>query len=168
LNYGARSRISVRGNGTGAAPIMVGLIEWQLVPPGTTDPCTVTAAEIVLNVVYTSNQSYRLYPAVREWSDGQTTWTNAEDPTAWEVPGAQGAADRGPAFLEFTPNALGPQVLVLGAAGIALVQSWANFPSANKGIIVGQEGHGDGFAFASFDNATEGARPTLNYQCQVN
>ena len=164
-NYWDRNRVSVRGDGSGSAPVLVGLLIFDMgVPPPV--PCTVTFANIVIWRLSTSNQSFKLYPANRVWTDNQANWTLAKSGVPWEVPGAMGPTDRGPAFHEFTPSAVGTQNMVLNAAGRALVQSWIFQPGANKGLVIGHETHGDGFSFASTEHFPTNRRPMLIYTCQ--
>lgn len=168
-NYATRDRISVRGDGPGTAAVMVGLLKWNVAMPagGAPGNCNVASASITLNVVSTSSQSFKLYPANRAWTDSQANWTDATSTNAWQTPGAMGAADRGAAFKEFTPSTAGPLLLSLDSAGIALVQSWlGSFGSNNRGIVIGHETHSDGASFASFDHATFASRPKLSFTCQ--
>jgi hypothetical protein len=162
-NYWDRDRVTVRGDGSGSAPVMVGLVAWNLVAA---PPCNVGLATITLKVVSTSSQSFKLYPANRLWTSNVANWTLAGSGTPWQVPGAMGAADRGPAFHEFTPSQAGWHELTLNATGRALVQSWINQPGVDNGIIVGHETHSNGFSFYSFETASVIDRPTLVYTCQ--
>jgi hypothetical protein len=162
-NYWDRDRISVRGDGSGSAPVMVGLVMWDLVAA---PPCNVSFATITFRVASTSAQSFKLYPANRFWTSNVANWTLAGSGVPWQVPGAMGATDRGPAFQEFTPSQAGRQQLTLNATGLALVQSWINQPGIDNGIIVGHETHADGFSFYSFEAASVTDRPTLMYTCQ--
>ena len=145
----------------GTAAVMVGLVKWPV-----TGSCTVDSATIVLRIISTSNQVYKLYPANRAWVDSQANWTNATSTQSWQVPGALGPADRGTSFKEFTPDSAVQMQLQLDATGIALVQTWINNPALNNGIIVGHETSADGFSFASFEYANSGLRPKLVYHCQ--
>ena len=164
-NYATRDRISVRGDGTGTAPVMVGLVKWNVSMPsgGAPGNCNVGSAAITLNVLSTSNGGYKLYPANRAWTESQANWTNATSTTAWQTPGAMGAADRGAALQEFMPSDAGPLVLPLDSA---LVQSWLGAFGNNRGIVIGHETNGDGASFASFNHATFDSRPKLSFTCQ--
>jgi hypothetical protein len=173
VNYGTRDRILVRGDGSGTAPVAVGLVKWPLAggfngTAGTagssnTASCTVQSASIRLQIMSTSNQSFRLYPALRAWKANEANWTQATLTSAWDVAGAMSPNDRGAPFQEFTPNTTGGLSIPLNAAGIALVQAWIDQPASNFGIVLGHETHSDGFTFASFESSLP--HPILSVTC---
>lgn len=110
----------------------------------------------------TSGEGFFLYTAGRAWSESQATWTQAATGSAWSVPGARGAADRGSTVLgTLIPTATGAYTVTLGAAGLAAVHGWVNNPASNQGFVLDANTNMDGLKVASSEAATLSQRPWL-------
>jgi hypothetical protein len=180
-NYGGVDRLGIRGDRTGSSVMQVALVKWGVLPGGNSSggsagsggsgpACNlnVTSATIRLYVLGTSNQSFNLYPANRDWVANEAHWTHFKSSNPWEVPGARGSLDRGAAFQSFTPSATGTLSIALNAAGLALVRSWLVNPASNHGIGIGHDTHSDGASIASFNSAIPSQRPQLIYDVTCN
>ncbi|MGH2688531.1 MAG: DNRLRE domain-containing protein, partial [Actinomycetota bacterium] len=122
LNQGLATTIKVDGDDQAGTDI-VALLRWDLgsIPAGS----VVQSATITLNVSNSTLETFQVYEARRAWTEMQVTWTDAALGTPWQTPGAQGALDRGTTVLgTLAPTAMGPYVLTLNAAGVAVVQQW--------------------------------------------
>ena len=136
------------------------LLHWDvgLIPPGS----TVTAASIRLNISNLTTDAYPLYQVIRPWHESQTTWNIAGSGSSWQIPGAQGAQDRGQSVLGILgPVPTGVSTIVLNSAGIAVVQSWVNNPTGNYGVILAASAATDGADWDSDEVAVAANRPML-------
>lgn len=142
-------------------PDTAALFKWDIsdVAPGS----VVTSASITLNIVNRSTQTYELYEVLRPWVERRATWNDFDSGNAWDVPGAQGAGDRGSTAVgDFTATTKGLVTIDLNAEGIALVQQWVNNPESNYGVILQDYANTDGMGFHSSEHSDVGTRPTLS------
>ncbi|NUQ65488.1 MAG: DNRLRE domain-containing protein, partial [Pirellulales bacterium] len=156
-NYGSTVTVEVDGS-----PQYSGFLRWDVstIPPGS----TVHKATIRLDLLAATNDTYELYALRRPWSENEVTFNRASGSMAWEVAGAQGPGDRGDTVLGAISRApLGPAVVELDAAGIAVVQSWIDDPAANYGLIFQDYvSASDAFEFQSRESLTPNLRPRID------
>jgi hypothetical protein len=115
---------------------LVSLLRFDLTPVarGT----RVTSAQLELSVNHGSSSNFLLYQSLRPWSEGDASWGNVDDKTAWNQPGAGAAgADRGEKVLGVmsapTPETVS---VLLNADGLALVQAWIDGQQPNDGFVL--------------------------------
>jgi hypothetical protein len=139
---------------------MVTLLKWDLsaIPPGS----VVISATIQLHVTNASTEEFELYRMIRDWSEVDATWSEADLGVPWEAPGAAGPNDHGFSVRGvIQAGAAGPVKITLGPEGVTAVQAWVDGPSVNYGFILCDGGNSDGLAFASRETATPSQRPTM-------
>jgi len=157
-NYGDDVELVAHGNSDRTA-----LMQWDVssIPQGS----VVQSATIMLFVTNTTSSEYELYEILRTWSEMESTWNQAANGQNWGQAGAQQiGTDRANTVLgTFTSPNGGLTTLTLNAAGIALVQSWINNPSTNRGVIMQDYDNGtsDGVGFSSSEATTVANRPKL-------
>lgn len=159
-NYGDDVEIGVDGDDNPGETI--GLIRWDLsdIPAGS----VIDGAALTLYVNNPSaGQAYEFYAINRAWTENGATWNTTGTGTAWQTPGARGAADRGSAVLgAMAPTAVGTSTYQLNAAGIALVQQWLDDPASNFGLLISDNNNNDGVEFDSSESLTPANRPRLS------
>lgn len=162
-NFASAATILVDGDDPGnTGRDLSTLIKWDVsaIPPGS----AVKSAQLKLNVVDVSSLTYECYEMKRAWSESQATWNQYATGAAWQTPGALGTSDRGSTALgTITGSTSGAHTLTLNAAGLALLQTWINTPSANRGLVISDSANWDGCDLTS----SEGATPTLRPQLTV-
>ncbi|OAH59240.1 metallophosphoesterase [Domibacillus aminovorans] len=164
-NYGNVTTLLVDGDEPSASSKDVSsILKWDVsaIPAG----ITVTSANITLNVVDPSTQTYELYEMKRNWSESSATWNQYASGSNWATAGANGSTDRGTTVLgTITASANGAYTINLNTAGIALVQSWINNPAVNNGMILMDGANSNGLDFSSSEASTTSQRPklTVNY-----
>jgi fibronectin type 3 domain-containing protein len=140
----------------------LGLIRWDLsvVPLN----AVIHAASItVTKSNHSSSLEYSIFEALRDWSEGEATWTEASAGVSWEADGASGAADRGAEVLgTIVSNSLGTHTYELSASGVALLQTWLSNSSLNRGFIISNPNSSNGFEFASREGGVSSSRPQLS------
>jgi hypothetical protein len=151
-NAGSGEYLSAKG---GKKP-RHGLVRWDLssVPADT----TIKGACLAVFVEDPSSESYSGYELLREWSEGQVTWTHASTATPWEEPGARGAKDSGADVVHIPRRAPGLQTVPLPTS---LVQKWIKEKATNHGIVFANDKSYNGVTFWSANSATASQRPTL-------
>ena len=122
----------------------------------------VESAEITIEVTDTSQGSYGIYELLAPWIESAVTWNQAGAGTQWEVPGAQGAQDRGATLLgSVDASRSGSQTFVLNADGVAVVQGWIDDATSNHGLVIADPSTTDGLDFASREDGAPRDRPRL-------
>ena len=154
-NYGAATTCEADGD-DGSGVDKSCLVRWALT--GLPADATITHATITLQVVNSSANTYNLYAVSRAWAEAQVSWNNAATGSAWATAGALGATDRG-AIVGTVTGGTGSRTITLNAAGIAMVQGWAN--GTNNGVIIASASNTDGIDFASSEGSTAAQRPKL-------
>jgi hypothetical protein len=141
----------------------VALLRWQTT--GLPADAEVVSAEIILNmtsVVNASGVSFRVWPVLRSWNEGQTTWVNAATGNAWATSGAKGGTDRdltSPVGL-MTLRTTGKGSIPLSSGAWGLIESWAD-GAANNGFVIGDTGPNGEINFSSDETSTTANRPVL-------
>ncbi len=156
LNSGSVTNLETDGS-----PDLSTLYRWDTssIAPGS----TVQSASITLLATNSSTETYELYEVLRPWIESQVTWNQAANGVNWSTGGAQGSGDRGTTVLaSVTPTSTGTLTITLNSAGIAMVQSWINNPTANHGVILQDYSNSNGFDVNSREVATAANRPKLN------
>ncbi|RMG08712.1 MAG: DNRLRE domain-containing protein [Planctomycetota bacterium] len=151
-----------RGNGstlrTDATPARRTLLRFDLgsLAPGT----RLTGATLRLFVNNTGNDA-EVYALRRAFVEGQATWNQAAAANPWQVPGADGAADRDTTLLgTLSGGATGYRDVVLNAAGLAEMQGWIDAPATNFGFVLLPSG-GNDLRFRSSERNPVSERPQL-------
>ena len=145
------------GSGYDLSPVL----RWDVasIPPDS----IVESVTISINISNASAGAFPVYALKRPFVEREATWNNARAATPWEVPGANGASDRGAAMLGFIQaGSTGAYQFSLNVDGIAQVQQWINNPAENFGLIVADTGIEDGLGFNSSNHATAANRPILS------
>lgn len=163
-NYGAATTCEADGD-DGSGVDKSCLLRWALT--GLPTDAVITSASITLQVTNTSPNTYNLYAVSKSWNEGQVSWNNAASGSAWSTAGALGASDRGAIVGTISATSTGLKTITLNAAGIAMVQDWAN-GSANNGVIIASTTNTDGIDFASSEVATASQRPKLSITYTTN
>ncbi|MFB3077654.1 MAG: Calx-beta domain-containing protein, partial [Lysobacterales bacterium] len=155
-NYGSDIALEVDGS-----PDESTLLSWDVtsIPPGS----IIELADITVNVTNKSGDDYEFYQMLRPWVEDEATWDDYASGQSWQVPGADGTADRGATVLgSILASSTGTKTVSLNAAGIAVVQSWVNSPSSNHGFIVlDYISASNGINFSSRETGTVSERPKL-------
>lgn len=100
----------------------------------------------------------------RSWDENQATWNQTRNGELWEVPGANGPADRSQASAGLaTINQ--PEGTWISIEVTDLVRKWLASPESNFGILLrGRPGGGVQYAFRSSDHPDPLYRPKLVLQ----
>ncbi|MGE0708749.1 MAG: DNRLRE domain-containing protein [Planctomycetota bacterium] len=158
LNLGEIPRLRVTTSDLGGGATW-SLVRWDIsgfVPPG----CVVTEARIRLYVDPDDpGPASPIYELLKPWTESGATWSSTGT-VNWQSGGAGGATDRGSTLLGNLPGSSGFQEVTLNAAGVAMVQRWADDPSTNNGVIL-LGVSSDGVNFGSRDDADATLRPRL-------
>jgi ferric-dicitrate binding protein FerR (iron transport regulator) len=137
------------------------LLRWDLssVPVGS----RVHSVTVTLHIAEPSRgQMFYFFEPARSWSETEATWKFASSGNLWRFPGSIGAVERWGAPLgTLSPLRKGEYTTVLGETGIALVQSWINFPATNLGLQIASSSPGAGFHFQSREAQAPETRPRL-------
>ncbi|MDF3067107.1 MAG: hypothetical protein K0R38_2708 [Polyangiaceae bacterium] len=163
-NYGNATTCEADGD-DGSGVDKSCLLRWTL--SGLPADAVITSATIALQVTNTSPNTYNLYSLGKPWNEGQVSWTNAATGSAWGAPGALSTADRGAVVGSISATATGLKTVTLNAAGIAMVQAWAN-GSTNNGVIIANASNTDGIDFASSEATSSSRRPKLSITYTTN
>jgi hypothetical protein len=126
--------------------------------------CTVLSATIEVQVTNDSKGTpYELYEVKRDWVEKEATWKSFAAKSPWQMPGAQGAQDRGMAILGYlAPQKAGVATIRFTPEGVAALQSWIDQPASNHGILVANSDNPDAVGFHSREASLPAARPRLN------
>jgi hypothetical protein len=129
------------------------------IPPG----ATVSAVQLIVNIVNVSAGTFPLYPVLVDWNAGQATWNQRRTGVPWNIAGALGPdQDRTAASIgSLTAPSSGSRTLTFNALGISTVQQWVNSPTSNQGFIVQHYGVSDSIDFSSTEVNTAANRPIL-------
>jgi hypothetical protein len=161
VNYGAAATILVDGDDPGGSgKDLSTLIRWDVspIPPGS----SVRSATMKFNVVNVSPLTYEVYEMKRAWVESQATWNQYATGLPWQTAGALGTSDRGSTALgTLTGSTTGAHTITLNAAGLALLQTWVNTPSSNRGVVISDGSNSDGTDLSSSESATAALRPQL-------
>ncbi|MHA2282672.1 MAG: DNRLRE domain-containing protein [Promethearchaeota archaeon] len=154
-NFGSATTVELDGS-----PDESGLLYWDVssIPVGS----TVQSVDITVNITNSAGATYEIYDLKRAWVEDEATWNISASGQRWEVPGANGASDRGSTAFGAITGQVGSATFSLNAAGVAAVQSWVNDPSSNHGFIFQDYiNHTNGLDFSSREAATVADRPEL-------
>ena len=171
-DYDATRDVSLRqsapqANFAGEATLVVGdgavtLLKWDLstIPLGT----QVEEVSLTVHVSDPTSGSFQLFAVARDWTESEASWTRASVDEPWQQGGAAGQSDLDATLLgTLAPDATGSWTVVLDAAGRAVVQSWVNDPSSNRGLLIAAAGD-DPLAFDSRESSAVFHRPRLSVQ----
>jgi ribosomal protein L35AE/L33A len=155
-NYGSDETLFVDGS-----PDQSSLLYWDLasIPSGS----IIESADITVNVTNTSGADYEIYALLRPWVEGEATWNAYASGQNWQVGGADGSGDRGSTVLgAIIGSTTGSNTFSLNLAGVAVIQSWVDNPSSNRGFIVQDYiNHNNDVRFSSREVPTATERPRL-------
>jgi hypothetical protein len=162
-NLSTATGLAAARSSTGAGETESALLYWDLtaggVLGGVTPADTVCAAAIKLNVTAPGSGPYWFYALNRTWTFSEATWNQATATDAWEVPGAQGANDRGAYLGFFDGSRPNPTTIPIN---LGVVQRWVADATQNHGVIVvGGDLSSGVLTFSSRNWATWSQRPTL-------
>ena len=130
MNFGSNTRLEVDGS-----PDYAALLKWDLssLPTGS----TVLSAEVTIEVVNASPDSYEIYEMKQDWIEEEATWKQYRNGGLWQMEGASGEQDRGTDVVGMAEGAsTGALTFSLSETGVALVEAWINNPSVNRGLIL--------------------------------
>jgi hypothetical protein len=148
------------------------LLYWDIssIPAGS----TISSASITVNVqnVTDATPGFNLYDMTRAWTEGTgngsatgngATWNTYDGSNAWPGgAGGAGAADRGTtALANLAATSTGSYQVSLNAAGLTVLESWANTPANNKGLMIHAGTEDNGMDISSREAVTVTARPKL-------
>jgi PKD repeat protein len=136
------------------------LLAWDLsaIPPS----AAVLSAELTLEVMDVSGDTYGLFGLNRAWSEAEATWLEADAQNSWDL-GVSGHDRETDPLATFSPNSLGELAIQLNAAGIAQLQRWVLDPSTNHGFLFDIVGNAtDGVDIASRETPDPSSRPRLS------
>lgn len=158
-NFGSGDNLEVDGD-----PGYASMIKWRIdsIPPGK----RVTYASVTLNITDNcGGVGYELYEMKRDWVENEANWTAWAGGSNWQTVGADGPDDRGDIVLgKIATNLEGRFAFNLNDDGIALVQSWIDDPSMNRGLVVLDYGNTDGLDFDSREDGSIDSRPKLTVE----
>jgi hypothetical protein len=161
-NYGTNVSLDLDGS-----PPLASLFKWDI--SSLPASAQVQSVSITLNTVGVSTGTFELYEAKRPWQETSATWNEFATGQSWELPGAQGASDRGATVLGVVnATVLGQTTITLNAAGIALIQSWIADPSKNLGFILQDYSEFDALTFTSRETLAAELRPRLTVSYLTN
>ena len=155
VNFGADAKLEIDGS-----PDNSSLLYWDLsgIPSGS----IIQSVTVTVNITNASAHTYDFFQLLRPWVEPQATWNSYASGQGWQVPGADGPEDRGSTVLGSITGSKGSATIQLNSAGVAVVQSWVDNPSANHGFIVlNYTSASDGLDFSSRENGTVSRRPKL-------
>jgi hypothetical protein len=157
-NYGSANTLEIDGSPQSSA-----LLYWDVssIPIGN----IIESVSITVNITDGTVSNYEIYESKRAWVEDEATWNEYASGQSWEVPGSEGSSDRGTIELGSVTGSTGEQTISLNPAGVAVVQSWVNNPSSNRGIIITDYNHSNGLNISSREAGTVTDRPklTVNY-----
>jgi hypothetical protein len=138
------------------------VLKWDVsaIPPS----ATVVSATLGVEVQSSTVEDYQVYEVKRVWAAPQATWNVAVvGPSgAWQVPGAQGASDRGSLVGTLGGDGLtGAHVVPFNSSGIAMVQSWVS-TQVSHGVIIANPSNTDSVMIHTADASTVSKRPRLS------
>ena len=123
----------------------------------------IQSAWLELFALNKSPLTFDVYPVLANWSE-DATWTHRAPGLPWQTPGAKGAADRGAKLGELTVPVKGDVTFIFDENGRALIESWFEDPSTNRGIVIASETNWNGIGVASREHPNPEHRPTLVVQ----
>ena len=130
VNFGLDSEVKVDGR-----PDKATLLRWDLtgVAPGT----TIQSVSMTFNVTNKSDYAFEIYGLRQVWVENEATWNEFSVGNEWEIEGASGNNDRGSGVIGTALlSSTGMATIQLNTAGVALVQSWVDNPTANFGLVI--------------------------------
>lgn len=164
-NLGAETICLADGdNPTGSHMALLSLLRWDLAGwlPA---KAVVQSAQLVLNVTNATHGSYALYGLQRDWSESEANWNVFRLGMPWQIPGADGALDRGTTLLgTLGPVDVGTYEINLNTAGVTLAQTWVDQPNLNYGLLLVSGGSSDGVDFTCREADQPTLRPRLNLE----
>ena len=138
------------------------MLRWDLA--GLPPRCTILTATIDLQVTNDSKgTTFDVYELKRDWVEKEATWKFFAAKSPWQTPGAQGAQDRGAGSLGvLAPRQAGAYTFKLNPDGVSVVQSWADAPASNHGLLIANPDNQDAIGFHSREASLPAHRPRLN------
>jgi hypothetical protein len=156
-NFSSFPGLNVTGDPTGSGVEQVSLLHWDL--PSYINPAdTVCLAAIQLYVTDPAS-NYEVYTVKRPWIFDQAAWNLASTTDAWEVPGAQGASDRGPLIGHL--NAPSANATVSISIPGSIVQGWLSDPTKNNGVLIADHSNPDRLVVTNHNGSNSVNRPRL-------
>ena len=157
-NFGSAQILLLDGDDAGAD--LVTLVKWDIsdIPSN----AIVTDASISLGVFNSTNNSYEIYQALRDWDENTATWNSAGG-SSWQIGGAQGATDKGATILgTVNPTATGTYTIGLNSAGLQVVRDWVSGTMPNHGFVISNLVSFNGVDMHSSEVAETANRPKLS------
>lgn len=158
-NYGSAVTLEVDGDEPSTTGTdMYILIGWDIshIPAS----AIIDSAKIHFNVT-NAGGPYSCYGLLREWSEPEVTWNQAQNGFAWATPGALGSTDRDNTELCTFSASSGALSIDLNNDGVALVQSWVDGSAGNYGFVIGDSETGNGVDVDARETAAAMNRPRL-------
>lgn len=165
-NFGADESLFVD-----ESPFYSTVMRWDLtaIAPG----IEVVAAEMAVDVVNATSDSYEIYPVLRPWNEESATWTMASSGVPWSSAGAEFSVDAldaasvaaglGESMGSLTAGVNGPASVVFTDAGRMWLARWINEPASNHGFVIQNfAGAEDGLDFRSSEATEPELRPRLD------
>src|SRR5207245_840039 len=124
---------------------------------------TVTGVSIAFTSTQITPDRFPVYEALRGWTETGATWFTFDGVGAWARAGAAGAGDLGTTDLgEIGPVPAAVRTsFALNAAGVQLVQAWADGTRPNHGLAVSSFAASTGATMRDREFATLADRPAL-------
>jgi hypothetical protein len=121
----------------------------------------VTAASLSLSIAdQAPTATYSIVAMLRAWSETGATWSTQDGFVAWDIPGAEGPADRTTSPFASATFLVGPAKLDLNAQGVQWVDDWVHGVRPNQGFaVVGA--NGDNIAIYRREDPNPANRPAL-------
>ena len=146
-NFSSVAQLQSRGDPNGSSIERVSLLRWELPSNVVPSAATICSATIQLYVTDPAAGSYYVFQMLRPWVFNQASWNNATATDSWQVPGAQGPADRGGPIGAFSPGTA--NTMVSFSIPASVVQSWVNNPTQNYGVLIGNHANPDSVRVSS-------------------
>ena len=165
-NFGDDESLFVDGS-----PFYSTVMRWDLtaIAPG----IEVVAAQMTVDVVNPTSDSYEIHPVLRPWDEGNATWTMATSGAPWATAGAEFSVDAldaasvaaglGESMGTLTGGVNGPASVVFTEAGRQWLARWINEPASNHGFVIQNFADAqDGLDFRSSEALEPALRPRLD------
>ncbi|MDH3281030.1 MAG: DNRLRE domain-containing protein, partial [Gammaproteobacteria bacterium] len=160
-NFGSAGVLVADGNDPGGSQQdLSSLMAWDV--SAVPSDATVQSASITINAT-NSGGVYRLFEALRPWMENEATWNAYASGLGWQLPGAEGAGDRGSVVLgDISTSGTGIHTVDLNPDGVAVVQGWVDGTIPNRGLVLADSSSTNGLDFTSREGSTPSSRPMLS------